>query len=80
MCFVMATEGLRLAIRLGDVKLASDFTSGLTAFYQVDAWDLKAKTLADLSHGLSKREAKLEIANTSLALAEQALAEGQYRD
>jgi len=73
--YVMAMQGLELAIRGGDVQLASAFVGGLTTNYQIDGWELKSKTLTQLSHTVKTGEGRVQIARASLELAEQALAE-----
>ncbi len=45
MRYVMANESLDLAVRVGDAQLASKLVSGLSTFYAVDSWELRAKTL-----------------------------------
>ncbi len=76
--YVLATQGLDYAIKGGDVQLASAFVGGLNTHYQIDAWELKSKTLSQLSHTVKTSQAKAEIARESLELAEQALSDDRY--
>ena len=76
--YVLATQGLDYAIKAGDVQLASAFVGGLNTHYQIDAWELKSKTLSQLSHTVKTSQAKAEIARESLELAEQALGDDRY--
>ena len=76
--YVLAMQGLEFAIKAGDVQLASAFVGGLNTHYQIDAWELKSKTLSQLSRTVKTQAGKVEIAHESLDLAEQALADDRY--
>lgn len=76
--YVLATQGLDYAVKGGDVQLASAFVGGLNTYYRIDAWELKSKTLGQLSHTVKTSQARAEIARESLELAEQALSDDRY--
>ena len=75
MRYVMANESLDLAVRVGDAQLASKLVSGLSTFYAVDSWELRAKTLAQLSHLCKTPEQRAEIAQAALDLVGKAEAD-----
>jgi hypothetical protein len=76
--YVFATQALENAIKLCDPKLASAMVSGLSACYEVDPWDLKAKTLAQLGVAAKTPEARQLIAGGAFELVDKALAEERY--
>jgi hypothetical protein len=76
--FVLANRALELAIKLCDVRLASDLVGGVTTFYDLDPWALRAKTLQRLAQSARNRETREVIAEAELNLVEPALAEDRY--
>jgi len=76
--YVLATQALENAVKLCDGKLASDMVSGLIAFYDVDSWELKAKTLTQLAAVAKTPEARQAVAIQAFELVDKALAEERY--
>lgn len=76
--YALATQSLEMAIRLCDVKLASGLVNGLCTYYDVDSWQLKAKTLAQLSGTAKTADQRRIIASLAFDLVEKALAEERY--
>jgi hypothetical protein len=75
MRYEFATQGLEMAFRCCDLNLASDFIGGLKTYYVIDAWDLRAKTLSQLSRKVKSNDTKASIANAAIDLVDGALAE-----
>jgi hypothetical protein len=76
--YVLATQSLEIAVKLCDVKLAHDMVSGLSSFYDVDTWELKARTLAELAATAKTPEARQRIATAAFDQAGEALVEERY--
>jgi hypothetical protein len=76
--YVLATQSLENAVKLGDAKLASGLVKGLTDYYDIDSWELKAKTLSQLAAVAKTVEARELIASGAYDLVDKALAEERY--
>ncbi len=76
--YALATRALELAVKLCDVRLASDLVGGFSTFYDLDSWALRAKTLQRLAQSARNRETREVIAEAALNLVEPALADDHY--
>ncbi len=76
--YVLATQSLENAVKLCDAKLASELVHGLSLYYDIDAWELKAKTLSQLAAVAKTVEARQLIASGAYDLVDKALAEERY--
>lgn len=76
--YVSATQSLELAVKVCDAKLASDQVHGLTLYYDLDAWELKAKTLSQLASVAKTPELRKLIAGGAFDLVEKALTDERY--
>ncbi len=76
--YVLATQALELSVKLCDAKQASALVLGLSLYYDVDTWELKAKTLSQLAAVAKTPEARQLIANGAFDLVDKALIEDRY--
>jgi hypothetical protein len=77
--YVLAKKALDLAVKYCDVRLASDMVSGISTYYEVDAWELKAETLKQLAQSLYITPlARSTIAAAAYDLVDRALADDRY--
>ncbi len=75
--YVAAEKALEIAVNLGDVRLASDLVGGFCTYYEVDAWDLRAKTLRQLAAKARSADTRAVIAGAAFELVERALADNR---
>ena len=75
--YVAADKALEIAVNLGDVRLASDLVGGFCTYYEVDAWDLRAKTLRQLAAKARIADTRAVIAGAAFELVERALADNR---
>ena len=76
--YVLATQSLENAVKLCDAKLASELVHGLSLYYDIDTWELKAKTLSQLAAVAKTGESRQLIAGGAYDLVDKALAEERY--
>ncbi len=76
--YVMATQGLEMAVKFCDPRLASNFVAGITQNFEVDGWDLKSRTLVQLCQSAKTPEARALLAQAAFDLVDKALGEGRY--
>jgi hypothetical protein len=76
--YVMGTQAMDMAIKAGESDLAFQAIDGMNAFFLVDGWDLKAKSLIQLSHQAKTPPLRKQIAAQALAMTETALTEDHY--
>jgi hypothetical protein len=76
--YAMASQALELAVNCGEVSLASDLVEELVSWYDIDGWELRSKTLSELTHSVRTANARDRLAKESLELMEMALAEERY--
>ena len=76
--YVMATQGLEMAVKFCDPRLASHFVAGITQNFEVDGWDLKSRTLVQLCQSAKTPEARALLAQAAFDLVDKALGEGRY--
>ena len=74
----MGTQAMDMAVKAGESDLAFEAIDGLNAYFLVDGWDLKAKSLVQLSHQAKTPPLKKQIAAQALAMTETALKEDHY--
>ena len=73
--YVAASQALDIAVKLCDVRLASDLVGGFSTYYEIDAWELRAKTLVQLAAKAHSADARAVIASAAFDLVERALAD-----
>ncbi len=76
--FVVTSEVWRLATEAGDAELAISALDELAAAYEIDAWNLRAKTLTAALRNAKSAEAKTAAAQQALELSEQAIAADRF--
>jgi hypothetical protein len=76
--YVMGTQAMDMAVKAGESDLAFEAIDGMNAYFLVDGWDLKAKSLIQLSHQAKTPPLKKQIAAQALAMTETALKEDHY--
>ncbi len=76
--YVMGTQAMDMAVKAGESDLAFEAIDGINAYFLVDGWDLKAKSLVQLSHQAKTPPLKKQIAAQALAMTETALKEDHY--
>jgi len=76
--YVMGTQAMDMAIKAGESDLAFEAIDGMNAYFLVDGWDLKAKSLIQLSHQAKTPPLRKQIAAQALAMTETALTEDHY--
>jgi hypothetical protein len=76
--YVMGMQATELAIKGGEADLAFEAIDGMNAYFTVDGWDLKAKSLIQLSHQAKTPQLRKEIAMQALTLTDNALAADHY--
>ena len=76
--YVMASQALELAVKSGEVNLAVDSQEELILWYDIDAWDLRSKTLTQLTQNVRTVAARDRLARRTFELVELALAEDRY--
>ncbi len=78
MRYVMTSQGIEQADRVGDVVLTFDLVAKLCQLYQVDVWDLRSKTFAKLPRTAKAGDARQALVDRLLPLVDEALADGHY--
>ncbi len=78
MAYVMATQGLDLAGRQGDPRIAADAVKLLTEQYDVDNADVISKSIVQLSHTVRTSQARGMVAKAALDLVDPAIAAGKF--
>jgi hypothetical protein len=76
--YVLDDQALAMAIRFGDVALAADVVRDMTANYQVDAWDLRMKTLNELAQVGGPPRHRAVIAEAAYSIIDEAIADEHY--
>lgn len=76
--YVLAMQALEAAVQLCNVELASGLVHGLCLYYDLDDWQLKARTLEQLASTAKSPENRLIVANDAYALVDQALSQQRY--
>ncbi len=76
--YVMAMQGLDMAVKYCDPRLASDFVAGLSTNFDLDGWDLRVKTLLQLCQIAKKPETRALLAQGAYGLVDTAIAENQF--
>ncbi|HEV2971066.1 MAG TPA: hypothetical protein VGY55_13920 [Pirellulales bacterium] len=79
--YVLAKKALDLAVKYCDVRLASDMVGGISTYYEVDPWTLKAETLKQLAQSQYITPlARSTIAAAAYDLVDRALADDRYEN
>jgi hypothetical protein len=76
--YVLDDQALTMAIKFGDVALAAQVVRDMTANYQVDAWQVRMKTLNDLSRIGGASMHRTVIAEAAYSLVDEAIADERY--
>jgi len=76
--YVMGTQAMELAIKVGDADLAFQAIDGLDSFFAVDGWDLKARALQQLSHMAKSMPSRQFVAAQALSMTDSALSSDHY--
>jgi hypothetical protein len=76
--YVLDDQALVMAIKFGDVPCAAEVVRDMIANYQVDAWELRKKTLNELARVGSALVSRAALAEAAYSLVDDAIAEERY--
>jgi uncharacterized membrane protein YgcG len=76
--YVMFNQALEFAIKGGDPTVAMAVIDALAKSFDVDAWDLRQKTLAQLAHAAKAEDVRALVVHSAIELAQQAIGESRF--